>query len=368
MSSWKHVERWQGGYVRQRVDDRGRFVGRPTFVIDRVVAGTRFHVSTRAHDLGTAMRHLTRFEANPAGYSPSGMPTEAAVHLGVDLILEYFEHQLAKGQTREWAEEVSRCLGDWADVIGHLDFRRLSLHHDLKPALDTWPKRKAARMKALKGFARWLRTERGLLRHAEDATLDLRVPQARPEKWSRRKIVPPEHVTKVLRVLAAPFRDMLHLLTATAWHVTEVRRFVESGELVRLQPKKGGPLAVLMTQHKGGSITRTPLQYVEHLEAAERLQKEMQGKPWPKRMTIARHMRAACAKAGVPVFGMGVMRHSVLTWAHERGAEMAALKEFAHHESEQTTRRFYVDLAVPVNQVPVLRLDRPARRLRVVQR
>lgn len=365
MSTWKRLDTWQGGYVRQRVDGRGRPVGQPTYVIERVVSGTRFHVSTRAHDRETAMRHLLRFESNPAAYTPAGTPSEKVVRLTADLIIEYHDHQLAQGLSREWAEEVSRCLAGWVDVIGHLDFRRLSMHQDLKPALDRWPRRKGGRIKALKGFAKWLRTEKGLLRHAEDATLDLRAPQAKPEKWSRRKVVPSEDVGAVLRELGAPFRDILHLLTATAWHVTEVRRFVEAGEIVRLAGDKDGRLAVLMTRHKGGKITRTPLRYPEHLEVAERLQEQLRGKPWPKRMTFARHMRAACERAGVPVFGMGVMRHSVLTWAHERGAEMSALKEFAHHESEQTTRRFYVDLAVPVHQVPVLRLDRPARRLRV---
>lgn len=355
---WKRVDSWEGGYVRQRVDESGKPTGAPVFVIEKEIQGVRFHISTRCTDRQRAMRHLVRFEADPNAYTPVGSDARLPdVRLSVELVAEYRAHQLAKGQTREWTAEVTRCLADWADALGHLDLRKVTLGHHLKPALEQWPRRRAQRIKALKGFFRWLRTEKGLLKHAEDASLDLRVPQARPEKFRRRKVVAPEDVQAVLRHLEPPFSDILHVLTATGWHVQEVRRLATgAGEVAEtVRKEEGGPLAVLLVRQKGGEITRTPLYFDEHLEAVRRL---VARNSFPNRMGLARAMKAACAKAGVPAFGMGVMRHSVLTWAHERGASMSNLKEFAHHRHESTTRRFYVDAAVPVGGVPILRLQR----------
>lgn len=336
-------ETWPGGYIRTGA--RGRRV----FIIERFVGGRRFHVSTRCSTLTAAMKQLERFETSPDLYHPAGH--DSGLRLTAELALEYAKHQVATGCTKEWAKEMGRCLTAWLTVLGTRDLRGLSLHKDIKPALEAWPKRKAQRIKALKGFCRWLRVEKGLLRHSEDPTVDLRVPQPSPERFRRRKVVAPEDVAAVLKVLPQPARDVLHLLTATAWHLSEVRRFVTAGELVE---RAGGPvLAVLLTRHKSGELTRTPLVFAEHLDTAKRLRAMAD---LPTRMTFSRQMRAACDEAGVPRFGMGVMRHSVLTWASERGATLGAAAAFAHHHNESTTRRFYVDMAEPVAPIPVLQL------------
>ncbi len=337
---------WAGGYVRKT---KG---GRLVYVIERWHRGARIHISTRCSTIEGARAELARFEADPVRYVPGRVSTEG-VHLTAELVLAYREHQLQKGLTVEWADEVARCLADWEEVLRGLDLRHLELHKDLKAALSRWPTQRPHRIKAIKGFFRWLREEKGLVSRGEDATLDLKVPQARPEKQRRRKVVPPEDVAAVLKHLPAVCRDVLHLLTATAWHVSEARRFASGGEIV-VPMKAEGVLAVLITRHKSGDLTKTPLLYPEHLAAARRLQ---EAKTLPTRMTLARQMRAACEAAGVPPFGMGRMRHSVLTWGvSDGGASLQDAKEFAHHRSEQTTRRFYVDLDIPNVAIPVYRL------------
>lgn len=45
-------------------------LGRPVFVIQRMVTGHRFCISTRAHTLDAALVHLKRFESDPDGYAP----------------------------------------------------------------------------------------------------------------------------------------------------------------------------------------------------------------------------------------------------------------------------------------------------------
>ena len=353
--TWKRVGKWSAGYVRQRVGPDGALTGKPVWVIEKWIDGERFHVSTRATSPEAAERQLVRFEANPAAYSPAGETrARSEVRFTAELIDQYGEHQEAKGLTGDWVDEMGRCLTAWLEVLGDVDLKRLDIS-TVKEALATWPKRRSQRIKALKGFYRWLRFEKGLIAHAEDVALNLRVPQAAPEKWKRRKVVDPEDVQAVLKHLKAPFNDILHLLTATAWHITEVKRFRASGEIVEATGTPG-VLAVLITRHKGGELARSPLQFQEHLETAQRI-KAWKG-AWPKPVYFQRAMKKACAEAKVPYFGMGVMRHSVLTWGHNAGASMASLAEFALHKSEATTRRFYVDQAVPTNVIPIRRFQR----------
>lgn len=344
---WKRVGRWEGGYVRRSSS------GRRIYVIERWHHGQRVHLSTGCSTLEGARAELARFEADPMGYRP-GTHSAGAVLMTDELVLEYREHQLAEGLTREWADEVARCLADWSEVLINKDLRTLNLHRDLMPALDGWKTQRPHRIKSIKGLFRWLRERKGLVERAKDATLDLRVPQARPEKLKRRKVVAPEDVAAVLKHLPDVTRDVLHLLTATSWHVSEVRRFAEGGEIV--QPMNAdGVLAVLITRHKSGDLTKTPIIYEEHLAAARRLRERGS---LPKRMTLARHMKAARDAAGVPYFGLGQMRHSVISWSVSDGADLQTASEFAHHRSKTTTARWYLDLDVPKAVIPIRRLTK----------
>jgi hypothetical protein len=353
----KRAGRWEGGYILKA---RGRLV----YYVERRRSGKRIHFSTGCSTLAGARAELARWEADPVAYRP-GTDVASAVRLDAGLVAAYRGHQARKGLSAEWVDEVTRCLADWADELHGRDLRALNLR-ELLGILERWrtvpPKLRRRRggrratgdrphhIKALKGLLRWLR-ERGLVERARDVTLDLKVPQARPEKLRRRKVVPPEDVQAVLRHLAQPTRDVLHLLTATAGHLSEVRRFAESGELV--PPIDGDALAVLVTRHKSGDLTRTPLLYPEHVSAAQRL-RALSG--LPKRMTLARHMRAACDAAGVPWFGLGQMRHSVSTWARAAGAPVAEVAEFTGHHSPQTLRRFYLDLD-HAKPIPIRRME-----------
>lgn len=314
--------------------------------------GRRVHISTGCSTLAGAKAELARYEVDPEGYSPGGS-LDGSVQLTPELILQYRKHQLAAGITKEWTDNVARLLLDWRDELGARDLRALKLHRDLRPALDKWEAQRPHRIKAIKGLFRWLRQEQGLVDRNQDATLDLKVPQASPEKLRRRKIVPVEDVAATLNHLPEVTRDILHLLSATAWHVSEVRKFAEAGE-IRKGRAQDNVLAVLITRHKSGDFTKTPILYPEHLAAAERIRAMAS---FPKRITIARHMRKATKAAGVHWFGMGQMRHSVLTWGvQDGGASIQLASEFAHHRNRQTTERFYLDLDVPRAALPVYRL------------
>lgn len=346
-----------GGYIR---------VGkkRKTYVIDRWVGGVHFHVSTRCSTERAALKQLEAFEANPHGYSPLNAEPHG-LEITTELVEGYRRYMKdVRKNSHEWCNACVNLLGDWADDLNGADLRTLNVQRDLKPVLAKRGKRIAHRIECLKAFMSWLRTEKGLLTKAQDATLDLPVPHAPPAKYKRRRAVAQEHVLAVLPRLDLATREVLTLLIGTAWHISEVRRFAKEGEIIR--PVNGRPLAVLVTKHKSGDHTRTPIIAPEHLEAAERIR--ARGKV-ASAVYLARVMRNACAaireeqarrdvpeENRTPSFRLGVMRHSVLTWAVEMGATPEQASQFAGHRSLATTRKYYLDVAVPTVNVPVLRL------------
>lgn len=336
---------WPGGYIHRQQD------GTDLFIIERRVNGHRFHVSTRCHGWKAAMKQLERFEADPFGYKPEGIAPEVPMALTADVLEEYRSWQLGKGNTTKHANEMHNRLCDWIDDLAGADLRKVTLRDHIKPALDKRGTCRPHRIIALKGLYAWLRKERHLLTSGQDPTLDLPVPQARPEKWKRRKAVPFEHVQAAVRHMEGAYRDMLVLLAGTGWHVTELERFVRSPESEIVYARRDGTLAVLVTLHKVGEMTRTPVSVRKVLAAAERLRSRGE---IPRRPNQA--LKKACEDAKVPIFTFGVLRHSVATWSVERGAIPALVSEFLNHKDPRTTKRFYTDVSVPTAQVPLPRL------------
>jgi integrase len=312
-----------------------------------MVSGRRFHVSTRAHNITSAMKHWERFQSDPDNYRPAD--GKVGLQLTVELCAEYRTYQLEqKRVSGKWAADCVRYLAHWCIDFGGRDLRKLQLH-ELKAAVEKRKSSKQHRIIAIKGFFKWLRREKGLLKHGEDVTLDLAVPQADPAKFTRRKVVEVERVRAVVRAMPQPHRDVMILLAGTAWHVSEARRFASSGEIVRsLQP---GILSVLVTRHKTKKLTRTGVVLQETLDAARRVRARgrIACDKWLGTVTAE-----TCDRLGLPRFTPGVMRHSVATWGIEAGADMATVSSFLDHESKKTTARWYVDTAHAKQPIPIM--------------
>jgi integrase len=341
-------ERWPGGYIHRQQN------GQPLFVLEREVGGRRFHRSTRCHTLKAAMKQLERFEADPANYRPDGDSEEgdAPLFLTAELADAFWRWQIeTKGVTRKHANEVSSRLVHWIEDLGRVDLRKATLRDHIKPALDARKTMRSHRISTLKSFYAWLREEKHLLTHHQDPTLDLPVPQSKPEKRKRKKAVELERVLAVLEYLEGPYRDLMVLFGATGWHVTEVERFIRNPESEILHAKREGTIAVLVTRHKNREWTRTPVTDLDVLAAAERLRGR--GK-MPRRPNSA--LQEACDKAKVARFTFGVMRHTVGTWGVEEGASPERVSEFLAHKDKRTTENFYIDVGVPTNSVPLPKL------------
>ncbi len=362
LSCRRTVPGWPG-YIHRQAN------GLDLFIIEKMIRGRRYHVSTGASTITAAKVQLDRFQANPTIYDPRGGDGDRLL-ITAKLVAEWKAFQFAKGNSGRYVRDQARKLAKWTEKLAGADLREITLRN-LKEGLRGLPARKH-HIIALKSFCTWLRTEKGLLTTAQDASLDLKVPQASPEKHRRRKVVPWDNVEKLLAWLDAQAiedakrerlptdklepgedlrrrRDCLLLLTATGWHVTELERFIRGGEVLR--QASGDVIAVLVVKHKGGELARTPITHREHLEAAERLRKS---ECVPR--NLQKEHVVACRAAGIPSFGLGVMRHSVATWAVEAGASPAAVSQFLGHKDPRTTSKFYIDLRVPSNVIPLKRV------------
>lgn len=342
MKSDRKKERWDGGHIHRQKD------GRPLFIIERQVSKRRFHISTRCHTASAAYEHLRRFEADPFGYEREMKEggSDEVLRLTVGLLTEFRDHLLTRDKptSRAYANEMFHRLTEWIEDLGGADLRRLELK-TLKTIVNRRDVNRQHRIIAIKIFCAWLREEKHILDRRDDVTLDFKVPQARPEKWKRRKVAKFADVQKVLGVLAPAYRDCLMVLANTGWHLAELERFIRNPE-AQIVEGRGDVLAVLQVRHKSGDTTRTPVTRPEVVEAARRLKARGQS---PRR--INDHVVAACKKAKVPVFHPGEMRHSLATWAVEAGTPPEVVAEFLGHKSKSTTLRYYVDIAVPTATV-----------------
>ena len=359
--------KWLGGYVRE--GKRGA-----VFIIERWIHGTHFHISTKCRTEKAAQAELVRFEMDPGGYQPQSSAEDGRrlCVITPELIAEYEQYQRnIKKTTTSHARDCARYLEHWALRFGGRDLRRLNLHRDIIAPLDEWqtaaindtsnPRRKISttggrksRVVALKGFTAWLRRVKGLLKRAEDPTLDLQVPRAEPEKLRRKKVVPFVRVQAIVPHIRADCLDTLLVISNTALHLTELRRFAQDGELFEPSPEKKaeGARAMLAVKHKGGRLHIVSLTTDEAFGAAKRIR--MGG--WaPSHSVMWFAMRAACAAAGVEAFNAGVLRHSVATWLHDGGTKLTDISEQLGHRDPRTTADFYREMG---GQARVLALPR----------
>lgn len=346
-------EKWEGGYVRN-----GKFI------IERKIAGKKYELSTRCTTRRAALKHLERFEADPTSYDPNETDTEIPLQLDEALIDEFYVWHLGKKGTAKWSNILRSKLEAWANHFAGKDLRRLDLIDHVKPHLRgaTTPHH---RVKAIKMLFKWLRQEKGLIKRAEDVTLDLPVPTIKAaQQTGEAKAVPWAHVKAVVPYLPAHVADVLEFLAVTGWHVEEVRRFAING-LIRDRRASDGPnvVAVVGTLQKNGSKHFTALTHEQTLATAQRI--KGRGKVIDNGR-LRKHMIRAAAKARdenekpVPVFQLGSIRHSVATWLVQDGVSLVEVSRYLGHRSVVTTSKFYVDHNAAAAAMPLstLRLVR----------
>jgi hypothetical protein len=327
------------------------------FVIEKRIGGTKFHRSTHCTVLRAALKQLERFEADPANYMPQGVAVaDDALVLTLPAIDEFHAWHLQK-VSKEWALDVRRLLIQWANHFKGKDMRKLSRVADIDTHLKGATQRHH-RVAALKAFAKWARkTER--LKRTEDVTLDLEVPkvgaadEAKDMEWSL--------VVETFQHLDAYMRDVVQVLAATGWHLSELRRFASDGVLrERNDNDEPEVVGVIGAVHKNSLLKRredkhfTSLVHAEHLEAARRIRDRghiIDRGALRKRMlraakaaTLARRELDPKAPAA-PTVNLGAFRHSVTTWLSQQGLSDAQVAKYVGHSSEAMAKRHYINQA-----------------------
>jgi integrase len=337
---WNDGDKWLGGYVRVRGS-------RAIFVVERRLAGKRWHFSTRANTEAAALKVLERFQADPHGFARQH--TGAVVRLTPELIARFtaWQRSGADAVTRKHAHYVGRYLADWLEHFGARDLRSFTLP-ELKRWLATHRGAHGLRIAALKVFFAWLREEEGVLRHAEDVTLDWPVPQAVPAQRRKPKALSLEQVGRVWALLSELDRNAVALLAGTGWHLTEVGRFAQAGEI--LPGQRDGELATLVVVHKNRERVLTALTQQAYVDAARYLR----ARGTFAHEAFSRRFGNASERAGLERITAGVFRHSFATWAAKAGGDLLAISRFLHHKDPRTTRQFYVDMGLSPETVPTV--------------
>lgn len=336
---------WEGGYVI--ADARGR----DTYYIRKQLNGRRYDLSTGCQTRRAAIKQLERFEANPNGYRRQGEAPAKALPLDEELAAEFLTWcRDVKVNSQPWLRKQRAYVSWWAGQLRGCDLRRVTLVDHIKPALNK-ASATGHRIATLKAIYSWLRKEKHAITVAEDPTFQtLPVPQVKPAQWKKQKAIPRNHYLLAREHLALNWRDPMDIQAGTGWHVTEVQRFAQDGsaEPVPRGTRAGIAGILVCPQTKGGEMLRTAVSG-EVFAAAKRLLDR--GSLSIEKYGLA--VKSACKAARIPAFTPGQFRHSVATWAINKGADPASVAAFLNHKSPRTTMRFYATHATP-KKVPTL--------------
>lgn len=354
----KWLRSWAGGRVRD-VD------GREVWVIERRIGdGRRRVLALDAANEKQALAELALFERAPGSYQPrAALPRPGAEALiDAETLKEFARYvDTEAGLSEGYRRHILRpYLADWGAALKGRDIRRLELV-DLTEILKTWKTSRHHRIVALRSLTSWMR-ETGRLRRQEDPTLDLKVPQARPEKAVRVKGYPAQIIERLYATLGEQrCRDVIVIRSKLGMHDTEIGRIARGEALLRRLDNQGEIAGTITFPHlKAGKIHVVSAD-AQTLAAAERIQ--AQGAPL-SRMALKRMLDKAVEKIRkglaqgqqFPDIRPGELRHSYATWARnvgrivrpqDGGVPLAEVAAVLGHSSARTTSRFYDGTEVP---------------------
>jgi integrase len=358
----KFTGRWQGGRTYETSD------GRTVFVIERMRHGRRY---TTPLDVGTkreALAELALFERDPDAYTTrvadAGLRASEVVRMEAALVGRFLEYLAREQRTERYRKNTRYYLSQWAEALAGRDLRTVTLQ-DLKRALVRWPKAYKARVIAIKTFLSYVREVEALVTPAQDPTLALKVPPARPGKKLKERAYDLKVVDRFYRATDnQAVRDVLLVLAKTGLHGTELSRIARGEAEVLVLPDQGAITATIRFVHKSGEEHVQSVD-AQTLAAVQRLVRRGQ---IPVDAFLRKHMRVAGKKLGEEPILLGRLRHCFITWAQDVGVELkpksagvplATVAAIVGHKSAKTTRLFYTGFRVPsLLQLP-LRLEHP---------
>lgn len=376
---------WKGGRKRE-------VNGRTVWVIwRRIGGGIRRAITLDVDTEQAALIELALFERDPLHYQTRRAEIAAkaeakgnAPRMDPDTLRDFIRNaRFEKGLTEAYCKDIlGAYLKDWAVFFCGRDLRTFRLR-DIQNHLEGKTARHH-RIVALKSFTSYLR-EKDLLKTAEDPTLELRVPQARPEKAARLKGYPTQLVEKFYsEIKSQVLRDTICLRAKVGFHDTEIAQIARGEASLRVIDDPSGIKGTVRFLHKkAGKIHTVSLDF-QAFAAAQRLQARKT--PITKnaqrimlgRVAIKLHgcggVKPAWSKdehypcKKCPTVKPGELRHSFATWAVEAGelirptgsgVPIADVASILGHYTPRTTKLFYEGSQVPPMIKLLIRLEHP---------
>jgi integrase len=342
--------KWAGGrtYVANE---------KTVFVIEKMRHGRRYTTPLDVAGEREALAELALFERDPQAYLTRAQTKERraaeAVQMTAENVKRFLDHLKTQQRTEKYRRNVRSYLAEWAVPLAGRDLRALSLQ-DLKRMLSQWSTARKARIIAIKSFFSFLREEEAVLTSGMDATLDLKVPQARPGKKLDERAYDMKLVERFYRAIEVQaIRDLLCVLAKTGLHATEVDRVARGeGELQSLKDQ-GEIAGTVRLIHKSGD------EHVQSLDAQTfaAFQRLVQRGQAPVESYVRKEIRAVARRLRRPPLKFGRLRHCFVTWAQDVGVEvrpkaggvpLATVAGIVGHKSARTTKLFYTGYRVPV--------------------
>lgn len=352
--------KWLGGPIRW--GKRG-----PSYVIERWINGTHWHVSTKCRTERAALKELEKFEADPPGYRKARTAKTTGVEVTPEMIDSFVLDMERRGLEAGYVAQTEKRLEAIMLALAGRDLSRMSFV-DLRDVLDGMSdeKKPTARMalrKAIKALCKWLRRSEGKLTRQNDPSLDLVIEQAPPEKHRRRKAMDLDIVERAIAALtkeAPDVADVAIVLAATGLHISELRRAHEGVgglyEPLEWQRAQGVLLNVaVLHKNRDGGVRKMHAVAITDPIAADAAKRVMARELFPSRQRIRLQTARASAEIGAK-YSMGWTRHSVATWLALRRVPEADIAKQLGHSSTRQVRATYIDLGVGAHPVPIPRL------------
>jgi integrase len=370
------MPRWNGRWLGGRTYI-GR-EGRTVYWLDRSWNGKRYGIALDVDSKREAEAELALFLRDPSGYierREAKRKTDEARVLLTTTLLEQFENHLRKlGREERHVRGCRHYLDWWHEQLDEVDIRKIGLI-DLRRVLKYIDTAKRNRIVSWKVFCSFLREELAILPRGEDASLDLHVPAAKPEKVFRDKGYSIERIENFYRAMSSwkskrpgwelktpdvqSVRDCLLLHAKTGMHQTEIMRLAAGDGRVSVTDGEDEIAGTVTFVHKSGYVHTVSLGF-QALRAAQRLQRRGSA---PSDAYIRKVIDRTARVAKLEPIRFGELRHSFTTWGRTvgelvrptgRGVSVEEVAAVLGHTNTRTTRLHYDGTKIPpMVKVPI---------------
>lgn len=318
----KKIGKWDGGYIGQSN------TGTITYYIRKTLNDKTYTISLKTDNKQLASKLYDQFRENPEDFTVNGVVVVEPLEFSDILIDKYIAAGKVKenANTEKHQREKRTILKEWQKKLGgpKTNLKLVELKHITRCVKPGMPGLRQ-RMVFLKSFMNWLLGEGELEKHP---MLGVRGSKFTNKNPASRKAIKTADALKVIAILPGLYKSAYIVQLATAWHATEIKRFIENGKI------DGN---VLTTWHKRKDwhpVAVSP----EALTEAKKL--KLGGKAFSLD-TYADLVRAATQGLGLEKAGPGNVRPTVVTAAIEAGHTPGEVQQLTGHTSMAMINKIY---------------------------